>query len=63
MTESEARDALRRWAQDRRRITSRRDQLVRDATAAGITKHQVHVLTGLARTTIDGILKPGGGTQ
>ena len=33
-----------------------RDQLVRDAHAAGITKTDIHRITGIARTTIDRIV-------
>lgn len=41
----------------------RRDSLLRRAYAAGIPKHRIHVLTGVARTTIDRVLDqvPGGG--
>lgn len=49
--------ALTRWAQDRRSVDEARDGLVCDAHAAGISKHRVHVLTGIARTTIDSILR------
>jgi hypothetical protein len=51
--------ALCRWAADRRESDETRDDLVRGAVAAGISKHRVHVLTGIARTTIDDILKKG----
>lgn len=36
-----------------------RDDTVMRALAAGISKHRVHVLTGIARTTIDRIISPG----
>jgi hypothetical protein len=55
MTEEEAREALANWATQHKQ----RDTLVREAVAAGVTKHQVHQITGLARTTIDFILKGG----
>lgn len=48
---------LCRWAAERREADESRDDLVRGAVAAGISKHRVYVLTGIARTTIDGILK------
>jgi hypothetical protein len=37
------------WAAAHRR----RDQIIRAARAAGISKHRIHVLTGIARSTID----------
>lgn len=40
----------RRWADGR-------DGMVRRARAVGVSKHRIHVLTGIARTTIDRILK------
>jgi hypothetical protein len=41
---------LREWL-------DQRDGLVCDAVAAGITKQEVHQISGLARTTIDAITK------
>lgn len=52
MTEEEAREALANWATQYKQ----RDTLVRQAVAAGVSKNQVHQITGLARTTIDSIL-------
>lgn len=49
-------DALVRWARSRRESDAERDPLVRAAVAAGVSKHRVHVLTGVARTTIDKIM-------
>lgn len=48
--------ALTGWGDEYRRINAERDPLVRGAVARGVSKHRVHVLTGLARTTIDDIL-------
>ncbi len=48
--------ALTCWAEEQRRTAERRDPLIRAAVAAGISKHRVHVLTGVARTTIDNVL-------
>jgi len=53
MTEAEAREALEHW----RDTDSQRDGIVRAAYEAGVTKHQIHLVTGLARTTIDRILR------
>ncbi|MET8113845.1 DUF6003 family protein [Streptomyces prasinus] len=39
-----------------RRTVEGRDGMVRRAQAAGVSKHRIHVLTGIARTTIDRIL-------
>ena len=47
--------ALARWAQQRDEADAARDSLIRAALAAGITKHRIHVITGIARTTIDRI--------
>lgn len=50
--------ALRAWA------TVQRDELVQAAHRAGVNKNRIHVLTGIARTTIDRILEaPMGTTQ
>ena len=37
-------------------VTRDRDKRVRAAVAAGLTKHRVHLLTGIGRSTIDRIL-------
>lgn len=37
-------------------VTRDRDNRVRAAVMAGVSKHRVHQLTGIARTTIDRIL-------
>lgn len=42
---------------DYRRTTEGRDDMVRRARSAGVSKNRIHVLTGIARTTIDRILK------
>lgn len=52
--------ALTKWAANRRESDEARDGLVRGAVAAGITKHRVHLLTDIARTTIDAIMKQAG---
>jgi hypothetical protein len=50
--------ALGAWA------TIQRDELVQTAHQAGVSKNRIHVLTGIARTTIDRILEaPVGTTQ
>ena len=55
MTADEARDALRSWGKRRQSLDRDRDPLVTGALAAGVSKEEVHGLTGLGRTTIDRI--------
>lgn len=52
MTPEEAEQLLTEWAF----VTRDRDNRVRWAVAAGVTKHRVHQLTGIGRSTIDRIL-------
>lgn len=54
MTPGEAEAMLAEWTA----VTHSRDERVRAAVAAGVTKHRIHVITGLARSTIDRILAP-----
>jgi hypothetical protein len=44
------------WAAGQDAAGSRRDGVVRAAIDAGLSKSEVHRLTGIARTTIDRIL-------
>jgi len=53
VTADEAIRELAAWAE----LHRSRDDLIRAAIAAGVTKHKIHVLTGIARTTIDRIHK------
>jgi len=58
MTREEAEAALQAWA------TVQREELVQAAYEAGVSKNRIHVITGLARTTIDRILEnPMAATQ
>jgi hypothetical protein len=50
VNQREAEDALAAWA------SIERDELVRTAHAAGVSKNRIHTITGIARTTIDRIL-------
>lgn len=54
-----ARQALRSWRRRSDSVTGERDPLVRTAMAAGLTKEEVHIITGLGRTTIDRIMTRG----
>jgi len=49
--------ALTQWAASRSQVDAARDPLVRKAVEVGISKHHVHVITGIARTTIDRITR------
>ena len=44
------------WAAEQDAVGSRRDEVVRAAIDAGLSKSEVHRLTGIARTTIDRII-------
>jgi hypothetical protein len=58
MTEKERlEESLKGWASDTHRLTEQRDRLVTHAVDIGISKHRIHDLTGIARTTIDRIIK------
>lgn len=48
----EAEQMLAEWVT----VTRDRDNRVRAAVAAGISKHRVHQITGIGRSTIDRIL-------
>ena len=52
MTTEEAEAALQAWA------TVQRDELVQAAREAGVSKYRISQITGIARPTIDRILKP-----
>lgn len=47
--------ALAEWAQRQRG----RDDLVRRALSLGVSKRRIHLVTGIARTTIDRIANAG----
>jgi hypothetical protein len=55
-----ARQALRSWRRRSDSVSGDRDPLVRTAIDAGLSKEEVHVLTGLGRNTIDRIMKKEG---
>ena len=56
LTARQARQMLAGWAAGQDAAGSRRDGVVRAAIDAGLSKSEVHRLTGIARTTIDRIL-------
>ena len=59
LTVRRARDMLAAWAVEQGAVAGRRDEVVRAAVAAGLSKSEVHRLTGIARTTIDRIVRAG----
>ena len=56
LTVRQAREMLAGWAAEQDAVGSRRDEVVRAAVDAGLSKSEVHRLTGMARTTIGRIL-------
>lgn len=56
LTVRQAREMLAAWVSERQSVMERRDDVVRIAFQAGLSKAEVHRLTGIARTTIDRIL-------
>ena len=56
LTVRQAREMLAGWAAEQDAVGSRRDEVVRAAIDAGLSKSEVHRLTGMARTTIGRIL-------
>jgi hypothetical protein len=61
LTVRQAREMLTAWAAEQDAVTGRRDEVVRAAVAAGLSKSEIHRLTGIARTTIDRIVGAGHG--
>ena len=56
-------DARVLGAADHRAVDDRRDEAVRTAAEAGLTKSEIRRLTGVARGALDRILGTGGGGQ
>jgi DNA invertase Pin-like site-specific DNA recombinase len=52
MTREQAENLLTEWAM----ITRDRDNRVRAAITTGVSKHRIHQLTGISRSTIDRVL-------
>jgi hypothetical protein len=61
LTVRQAREMLTAWVAEWRSVAARRDKVVRAAVEAGLSKAEVHRLTGIARTTIDRIVGPASG--
>ena len=56
LTVRQAREMLTAWADEQDAVAGRRDEVVQAAVDAGLSKAEVHRLTGIARTTIDRIV-------
>jgi hypothetical protein len=56
LTVRQAREMLAAWTADRRSVEGKRDEVIQAAVEAGLSKSEVHRLTGIARTTIDRIV-------
>lgn len=56
MTETPNAEAAEKQLRDWARNNAERDQLVKAARAAGVSKNRIHTLTGISRSTIDRIL-------
>ena len=56
LTLRQSRELLAEWAAQQAEVTRRRDEVVRIAVDSGVSKSDVHRLTGIARTTIDRIV-------
>jgi DNA invertase Pin-like site-specific DNA recombinase len=56
LTVREARELLTAWAAEQTAVAGRRDAVIRRAVDAGLSKSEVHRLTGVARSTIDRIM-------
>jgi len=56
LTVRKAREMLAAWPAEQDAVGSRRGEVVRAAIGAGVSKSEVHRLTGMARTTIDRIV-------
>ena len=56
LTVRQAREMLTAWASEWQAVDGKRDEVILAAVEAGLTKSEVHRLTGIARTTVDRIV-------
>lgn len=65
LTLRQARELLAGWKAEQEAVAGKRDEVVRAAVAAGLSKSEICRITGIARTTIDRIVgaAPEGGGQ
>jgi hypothetical protein len=59
LTVRQAREMITTWAVAQRAAAVQRDEVVRAAVAAGLSKSEVHRLTGIARSTVNRIVGSG----
>ena len=53
---TEAGEALDDWRQRSEQVAGERDQLIRDAYAAGVNIRQIHIRSGIGRNTVYRVL-------
>ena len=53
---TEAGEALDDWRQRSEQVAGERDQLIRDAYAAGVNIRQIHLRSGIGRNTVYRVL-------
>ena len=53
----EARQMLTEWAAKQAAVSAERELVIRQAERAGLSKMEIHRLTGIARTTVDRIVR------
>ena len=63
LTVRQAKEMLTAWAAEQDAVAGRRDEVVLAAVDAGLSKAEVHRLTGIARTTIDRIVSAAQPTE
>lgn len=51
---------MRSWGRRNRKLAAERDPLVLGALDAGITREEIHIQMGIARTTVDNIARKRG---
>jgi hypothetical protein len=62
-TADESRRKLTAWGKRRKADNATRDTMITEAIGNGISREEIHILTGLGRTTIDRVVgrpKSGG---
>ncbi|HEV3381648.1 MAG TPA: hypothetical protein VG142_11790 [Trebonia sp.] len=55
LTLRQARELLSGWKAEQQTVAGRRDEVVRAAVEAGLSKSEISRITGIARTTVDRI--------
>lgn len=60
LTLRQARELLAGWRSEQETVATRRDEVVRAAVEAGLSKSEISRITGIARTTVDRIIGADG---